>query len=54
MDTESLSDHSRRPSPLLSTPFMSFEEGAEDDEYADDGDDEDDDWLAHELEVDWG
>lgn len=54
VDTESLSDHSRRPSPLLSTPFMSFEEGAEDDEYADDGDDEDDDWLAHELEVDWG
>ncbi|KAJ8596296.1 hypothetical protein M405DRAFT_757888 [Rhizopogon salebrosus TDB-379] len=52
-DTESLSDRSRKPSPLPPIPFKSFEEVAEGDD-ADDGDDEDDDWLAHELEVEWG
>jgi RNA polymerase II subunit A C-terminal domain phosphatase len=39
---------------LLSEPLKNFEESVEDEDYADDGDDEDDDWLAHELEVDWG
>jgi RNA polymerase II subunit A-like phosphatase len=53
-DTESLSDRSRKPSPLLPIPFKSFEEVAEGDDDADDGDDEDDDWLAHELDVEWG
>jgi len=53
-DTESLSDRSRKPSPLPPIPIKSFEEVAENDDEADDGDDEDDDWLAHELAVEWG